>query len=414
MSSPLLVPDTTRLLLEATSRCATLRIGDLGTFVRKEQPARWDPESGVIHPPMIALDFSKTMDGPKTFSDYLHQNAGMNAAAAEEMAYKLQHSIVTGLNTVGSFEIPGFGKITKTASGEFSFYTDELAIQFLDERSFGLRKVKASRTSISAVRTASSGKKHDMKALSTEKISPKGRLFGWKFFLVTALMGALGFLVVQYGPWDFSQLMSSAPFSAENSIEKSPTVDQPQPADLSAAPLGVDDHFPATTSPLSGVNPAAENAASPVDQPTEAGVDTANDNVTTTQRMSPPLAINDGSTRGVASATNSALLDAPVSDMGVFRGSDSKEVTRGLAPIEAFHLIAGSFNSLEGAQQFVTQLQAEGYDPTILQADQELGEPFRVSIYQNKDRQKVSTYADKLKQMGKKAGWVYAFRPVSR
>lgn len=96
--------------------------------------------------------------------------------------------------------------------------------------------------------------------------------------------------------------------------------------------------------------------------------------------------------------------------MGVFRGGDQLAVSRGLPPIQLYHLIAGSFNSATRAQQFVIQLKREGYDAFVLAPKEGSGEPHRVSIYRDGDRVKVASYADKLKQMGRQAGWVYAER----
>lgn len=408
---------TVQALIRALSKWPVLRLEELGTFVRKEQPARWDPEKNVIFPPTVVLDFVKGFGTQLSFSDYLIDSEGLSQEDASSMAHNLQTKIVSGINESGAYLIDGLGKISKTASGEFAFYTEESILEFLDDHSFGLRKVEATRTStIGILPNEAQGKHISMKALSKETTSPNKRLTGWKFFLVFALFGILGALVVQYGPWDvtsfFKQGQAEATISAldesssegfGDSIVEAPSTEQ---AITKSEP---------TLTPE--VLTSEENAASTeaLQQELEVTPVTELENAASnSERRGAPIAsASTPVTRGIENTTNSKSTESPVGDMGVFRGGDSDPAARMLPPIRYFHLIAGSFNNAGRAQEFVNQMKQEGYDAFILFPEEGSGEPHRVSIYRNDDRQKVASYAEKLKEMGRQAGWVFAERSFS-
>ncbi|MDP5169344.1 MAG: SPOR domain-containing protein [Bacteroidia bacterium] len=390
-------PSTAAFLLRGLSALPILRIGELGSFVRMEQPARWDPDSGIIYPPTIALDFNKGFPTQYDFESYLIDKEGIPTDLAKELAYKLQEQIVSELTEKGMFDIPGLGKLTRTSSGEFSFHTDEQALQVLDNQSFGLKKVQANRhKSIEGTPTIPV-KKHEMNTLSKEKITPKDRLLGWKFFLVIALLGALGFLIAKYSPLGFGD-PSSTMVKADPS-----TMEMPVTSDDENSSTGISsDEDPTLARRISELENAASD--SPIsDQEAAPLIDSS---------TSEPIASSQANTRGGIPANSNPMADnSPVGDMGVFRSGESGEsASRMLAPIQNYHLIAGSFNNVARAQEFVSQLKTEGYDAIILFAEDGSGEPHRVSIYRDSDRQKVSAYAEKLKQMGRQAGWVYAER----
>lgn len=254
-----------------------------------------------------------------------------------------------------------------------------------------------------------------MKALSKEKTSPNKRLTGWKFFLVIALFGALGALVVQYGPWDVSSFFKQN--QAESTItaldESLPTGDR-----LNDSVVENPSHEQAITKSEPTLDPevftSGENAASleELREDPDATPNTELENAaSSSERRGAPIAsASTPVTRGIENSTNSKATESPVADMGVFRGGESEPAARMLPPIRYFHLIAGSFNNAGRAQEFVNQMKQEGYDAFILFPEEGSGEPHRVSIYRNDDRQKVAAYAEKLKEMGRQAGWVFAER----
>lgn len=411
---------TVQALIRALGKWPVLRLGKVGTFVRKEQPARWDPEKNVIFPPTIVLDFVKGFEAQLSFSDYLNESEGLSPEDASSVAHNLQAKIVSGITESGAYHIDGLGKISKTASGEFSFYTEESILEFLDDHSFGLRKVNANRNNANGILPNEAQGKHiSMKALSKEKTSPNKRLTGWKFFLVVALLGTLGALVVQYGPWDvtsfFTQDQSAPPISVSD--EAAPMPDRLGDNSITEAPSTEQSLTKSDPTQNPDILTDGENAASleELQQESDATPTEELENAaSSSERRGAPIAsASRPATRGIDSSTGSETPESPVGDMGVFRDGSSEPAARMLPPIRYFHLIAGSFNNAGRAQEFVNQMKQEGYDAFILFPEEGSGEPHRVSIYRNDDRQKVASYAEKLKEMGRQAGWVFAERSFS-
>lgn len=416
MSKPVSKHHTTvQVLIRALSKWPVLRLGDVGTFIRKEQPARWDPEKNVIYPPSVVLDFVKGFSSQLTFFDYLVDNEGFSQEEALLVAHNLQTKIVSGLTQSGLYLLDGLGKISKTASGEFAFYTEESILEHLDDHSFGLRKVKASRKGNTGITPQEAHGKHiSMKALSKENTPPNKRLTGWKFFLVIALFGALGALVVQYGPWDASSL-----FQRETPVPTIAVQDEVVPEvyqnESSTGDSSSNQDITRTETAQIPDAPISEEIAASSENESQAPEVTPSEELenaaSSTERRGAPIAsASIPITRGIDESTNGKTSDSPVGDMGVFRGNDSESAARMLPPIRYFHLIAGSFNNAGRAQEFVNQMKQEGYDAFILFPEEGSGEPHRVSIYRNDDRQKVAAYAEKLKEMGRQAGWVFAER----
>ncbi len=385
---------TTQALIRGLAQWPVLRLGDLGCFLRKEQPARWDPEQGVIYPPTVALDFVRGFASQPDFVQYLVEKEGLSLQTARELAYKLQKQVVQALADKGKFQFPGLGSLSQTASGEFSFHTDEQALQTLDIQSFGLKKVKAARKSTASALPVSQ-KNHEMNTLSKEK-SAKDRLFGWKFFLVVVLMGALSGLVVKYGPWKLPAIWSST--------QEAPIAIQP-PLPQGTLPGDSGDSTSSNTS-TQGTQPASSNNQRVSSPETTAGESNLPDSPDTN------LLASETTTRGGVGGNGAApdISGSPVGDMGVFRGGETEANARMLPAVQNYHLIAGSFNQVSRAEEFVRQLNTEGYDAVILFAEEGSGEPHRVSIYRDSNQQKVAAYAEKLKQTGRLAGWVYAER----
>lgn len=413
MTAPALRTSSIQFLIKGLKKWPVLRIGQVGTFIRKEQPARWDPEKNVIFPPAIVLDFVKGFESQFSFLDYLLNEEQMSEDEGTAMAQQLQEMIVEGLSENRTFRLEGLGKITKTESGEFSFYTDESVIQDLDDHSFGLLAVKATRKDPLGIHPATTKDNPISMNVPTGNSPSQGRRFlGWKFFLVLALLLALGGLTVQYGPWDINlNPFSSQPDYSAATEEQLPDSATPSSQQAGESVIAVSSDSDISSSPSDGI--AAPEETETEDPETPSVEESSQDPAELSQRRGPLPAESqplDQTIRDAGNQIASAETDQPVGDMGIFRGGGSEEVSRVLAPIRYYHLIAGSFNNASRAQEFVSQMKEEGYDAFVLFPQEGSGEPHRVSIYRDGDRQKVSSYADKLKQMGRQAGWVYAER----
>ncbi|MEL6625585.1 MAG: SPOR domain-containing protein [Bacteroidota bacterium] len=71
-----------------------------------------------------------------------------------------------------------------------------------------------------------------------------------------------------------------------------------------------------------------------------------------------------------------------------------------------FHLIAGSFNRFNQAEELTVQKRAEGYNALVLPPVPGKSVNYRVSIYQGNTKQAVEAFNKQLKAQGKKTGWV--------
>ncbi|MDX2246671.1 MAG: SPOR domain-containing protein [Bacteroidia bacterium] len=75
-----------------------------------------------------------------------------------------------------------------------------------------------------------------------------------------------------------------------------------------------------------------------------------------------------------------------------------------------YHLIRGSVNSFETAQEQANALTAKGYEPYILfPTGNQTG--YRVSVYASNDREEVQAYSDLLKKKGESSGWILEEKP---
>lgn len=75
-----------------------------------------------------------------------------------------------------------------------------------------------------------------------------------------------------------------------------------------------------------------------------------------------------------------------------------------------FHLISGTYQQFENANQAVTALQTQGFEPYIIFPTLSTNS-YRVSVYASNNRKEVESYSNMLKKRGKNPGWIYAEEP---
>jgi hypothetical protein len=75
-----------------------------------------------------------------------------------------------------------------------------------------------------------------------------------------------------------------------------------------------------------------------------------------------------------------------------------------------YHLITGSFDNLTAADRSMLALEAQGYEPYLLNP-QSPTDNYRVSVYRSMDREEITTYSNLLRKRGKKSGWIYEETP---
>lgn len=78
-----------------------------------------------------------------------------------------------------------------------------------------------------------------------------------------------------------------------------------------------------------------------------------------------------------------------------------------------YHLIRGSVNSFESAQEQVATLAAKGYEPYIIfPSGAQTG--YRISVYASNEKEEVEAYSDLLKKKGEATGWIFEEKPGSK
>ncbi|RMG75623.1 MAG: SPOR domain-containing protein, partial [Bacteroidetes bacterium] len=72
-----------------------------------------------------------------------------------------------------------------------------------------------------------------------------------------------------------------------------------------------------------------------------------------------------------------------------------------------YHLIGASFGTQRGAERYVQERRAEGYDPVILFPPEGSSMSYRVALFSHTDRRQVEAFAERLRRQGKKTGWIF-------
>ncbi|TAE47210.1 MAG: SPOR domain-containing protein [Bacteroidetes bacterium] len=71
-----------------------------------------------------------------------------------------------------------------------------------------------------------------------------------------------------------------------------------------------------------------------------------------------------------------------------------------------YHLVVGSFDKFETANQSMSSLVSSGFEPYIIYPSAS-SKAYKVGVYYSKDRKEVQTYSGMLKKRGKNPGWIY-------
>lgn len=75
-------------------------------------------------------------------------------------------------------------------------------------------------------------------------------------------------------------------------------------------------------------------------------------------------------------------------------------------PGPTYHLVVGSFDKFETANQSMSSLVSSGFEPYIIYPSAS-SKAYKVGVYYSKDRKEVQTYSGMLKKRGKNPGWIY-------
>lgn len=113
---------------------------------------------------------------------------------------------------------------------------------------------------------------------------------------------------------------------------------------------------------------------------------------------------------GVNSKSFWVLTQADPATQSVSR-SNSKLASPTSSPSTAnFHLISGTFQQFENANQALTALRVQGFEPYIIFPSGS-NSSYRVSVYASSNRKEVESYSNMLRKRGKNPGWIYEQEP---
>ncbi|MEM7367120.1 MAG: SPOR domain-containing protein [Bacteroidota bacterium] len=95
---------------------------------------------------------------------------------------------------------------------------------------------------------------------------------------------------------------------------------------------------------------------------------------------------------------------------GVARSNSKLAGSSGTGTGTNFHLISGTFKQFDNANQAVTALRTQGFEPYVIFPSTN-NSSYRVSVYASNNRKEVESYSNMLKKRGKNPGWIYAEEP---
>ncbi|MDX2286341.1 MAG: SPOR domain-containing protein [Bacteroidia bacterium] len=347
-------------------------IAGIGTFSKVRRAAYADTARGVIHPPAVELEFEPLRTAEPGFSAYLTRETGIERERADQMELALAGLIRERLEHTGEFRIPDAGTLRLDASGMLRFEAIAGAHSPVSAEYFGLQPVivqqgAAGRPLFPPTTTDMIQESHEAPSL----LSP----WVWRLAALALILGALAVTAWRFNPWR----QSRAPLVQVGAPALQPAPPAPQPAPEAAAQPST----PETATEAADSQPAAVPAAAGGDLPAGANQRT---------RAAAPSAGNTSA----GPAGSISVLDTAAA----YRSGQ-----------RFYHLIAGSFTSLEAARKFQTQMTAEGYTAIIVASAPGVQASYRVSIFRSSDRKTAEAFAEKQKVLGKNSGWIYEELP---
>ncbi|MEL6676058.1 MAG: SPOR domain-containing protein [Bacteroidota bacterium] len=398
-------PNVDIYLRSAFKELDAFSIPGIGTFTKIHLSAQADPQSGQLHPPSTEIEFSPTVNADLHLDRYFTENLQMEAAEANRIVAQISTTLLKSLAETGRFEIPKIGILRKTQAGQLSFYLYKKGQHQLDADYFGLPVVPfSSQTETHAdSRVIHAHMKNGTPASQTQ---PRSAV-GWKSFLLVTLLIALGFLIINNGPFvkQRSSLVQGLKVrfnEPETFAEKyAPSLEKAAQVENETSPVADNATETTTevTSPSTSSRPS-EPTPSPV-----ASLDDLQDGSAPQSGSAPQDLIAEGAT------ARRADPQTRTRGLGNTRGQDDAAGTTQRKAGVTYHLIVGSFKYAAGASEYVAQLKGEGYNnPVILSPESGSSMTHKVSVFESHSREEVEAYANKLKQLGKKTGWVYVQR----
>lgn|GEM_PF-2585845 len=411
-------------LQAAFQKADAFSIPAIGTFRKVHIPARLDESIGEIRPPEIQLQFIQQVDPEIPLRRFLEIHENLSPEDANTLEKDIQREIEQALEEKHVYLIPSIGKLQRDTSNRIVFaFTHKKELEMTGSF-FGLQPVQYGQHTTAPPQNEP--------ILATTVVAPTQQnlkkkpmfaSFNWKTLAFVLFFITLGvFIIVNSSKLGTSRTHTHAEHddssdgasheAASDATDRSldeTTEGNDKPGeevgDLSALVVNPDElddnkgrQEKTTTKPSSSRE--VENPLTVHTNPTpntdkeESVLIPSNRNPRPNTRIVPPVTRREGS-------------DIAVLDTGTVKSRTAEEL---LGEVQYFHLIMGSFQTLEAANELVDKLRAKGEDPIILFPNVGSSLSYRVSVFRNKTKKRVIDYNAMRKKQGKKTGWVFAQR----
>ena len=385
----------------AFQELSAFSIPDIGTF-RKINRGSWIDESGLhLHPPGTDIEFSTEIDPTILLSTYFTEKIKLEEEVAEQISTQIRQVILHELRQKGKFEIAEIGLLKKSDNHILTFENYDNQTNNLSEDYFGLSpiNIKEPTTEIATYR-----KNTDMKKPDRPESKKILSLTGLKSILLVALLTALCAFIISESPITVHRSSLSqgvkVRFNAPESVEDRLAARRPAEKRADTEEVLIAD-------------------AEQKDAPEVDGAGSAQSEPATTKNRQLPERKVSPKEEEVVPAIEDLLAEGPATEtpsLGRSRGQDdlpensNARLSRGAeSETEAtqYHLIVGSFKSLNSANKAVSKWKAQGYDAIVLFPAAGSSLTHRVSVYKSFTRSDVESFANKLKAKGKKSTWIF-------
>ncbi|MEM6807419.1 MAG: SPOR domain-containing protein, partial [Bacteroidota bacterium] len=247
-------------------------------------------------------------------------------------------------------------------------------------------------------------KNTDMKKTDRPESKQTLSTIGLKSFLLVALLFALGFLLVNQSPLIVHRSSITqglkVEFNNNNKIEDKIAARGPVEKNIDSKPSEIEvveekEAQPEVNPRLSIEKNRKNSPIPPVNK---------EDDITVP-------AIEDLLADGDIPANANARLGQSRGQESIEEAADSnaRSETSSIKAIE-YHLIVGSFKSLNTANKAVSTWKNQGYKAIVLFSPAGSSLTHRVSVFKSTNRGEVEKFANRLKAKGKKSTWIYEDR----
>lgn len=408
-------PNTAIHLHSAFRELEAFAIAGIGTF-RKQYHEAAIGEHGDVTPPSSRLHFDKQVDNTLLLKDFLYTHLGISEIEADKTEQELRIEMTWALETRRKFEIAEIGTLIRTTDGITMFEPIEAGSDVVGG-TFGLQPVMAPVATSPAVTAAAA----PAAATPITAVMPAA-IFPWKPIGLLLLFGLIFSFVLYTAVYRSGKtarqaknegLIAASEMAAtqDTGVAKQPAIQSlnSQPSELLAQ----------------------NNAANDAGEMTR-GLDETGG----AMRMSGTRGIESVKrTYGVVVGDLSMLSELSTTEQAIIRSrtaeaaatsvrnksnpnaiSEANEAQQGGDNMVAarspqkgtFHIVGGSFSTLDKANEYVAEAQAEGLSPVILFPATGSSASYRVSIFSSNERAIATAFAARQKAQGKKTGWLLA------